>query len=117
MSATARDLEQLRQYGDSMGETLAAAGQQLALSVDADWNDAAWKVLMDLARAGLPFTSDDVAAVVGPAPSPGAAGALFRAGARSGLIACVGYSVSRRLSRHGGLVRKWQGTEGASGAR
>jgi hypothetical protein len=109
MSATAPDLEQLRSYGAGLADTVADVGGQLAFSVDPDWNEAAWRALVRLARSGAPFSADDLVAEVGPAESPGASGALFRAAARSGLIECVGYGVSRRLSRHGGLMRRWQG--------
>jgi hypothetical protein len=115
VSSSARDLEQLRSAGDALSDAVADAGTQLALSVDPDWTDRAWSALLELARARRPFTADDVAAAVGPAPSPGASGALFRAGARSGLIVRVGYGASRRLSRHGGLIRVWQDADAASG--
>lgn len=36
-------------------------------------------------------------------------GALFQSAVRSGLIVPVGYRLSRRPSRHGGVVRVWKG--------
>ncbi len=94
-----------------MGEALAAAGQQLALSVDPDWNDAAWSALVQLAQTRQPFTADHVRFKVGSPPTLGAMGAVFREASVRGLIAVAGYRSASRIQRHGSLVRSWKGTE------
>src|SRR5688572_21066142 len=97
----------LETYRDSVIEASRSSGERRALSaVDGDdWSNAAWQVLVELARSGRTFSADDVMCEVGPAPSDGACGALFRAGAASKLIVAVGVTTSTRVRRHAGLQR------------
>jgi hypothetical protein len=100
----------LEQYRDEMTEAVRGTGERLALEgVDDHWQTEAWRELRRLADSGRSFTADDLAEAVGAPSSPGAVGALFAAGRRSGLIATTGYATSRRIGRHSGLQRVWRG--------
>ncbi len=99
----------LEEYGAAMIEAVRDAGERRALEASGDWAAAAWRAIVRLAHHGAEFTADDVTAEVGPAPSNGAAGALFRAARSAGLIVRVGYRTSRRVSRHGGVQAVWRG--------
>lgn len=109
MSATARDLEQLRSYGDGLADTIRDVGGQQALSFDPSWADAAQEALAELAASGAAFTADDLRDRVGAPSSSGALGAAFRAAAAADLIRHVGYRRSRRISRHAGVIGVWTG--------
>lgn len=100
------------QRGVGAGRALADRGIAVA---DAHVNDE-WKVAVDaaiyrLAGIGIPFTSDDVTAVTGPAPngSNGAMGGRFSAAAKADLIHCVGLTNSSRAAGHARGLRVWQG--------
>lgn len=101
----------LESYRDEMTTAARSAGETRSLAtVDADdWSSAAWDAIVRLAYSGREFTADDVTQAIGAAPSPGAAGAVFRAAARTRLIVAVGVRTSSRLQRHGGLLRVWRG--------
>lgn len=99
----------VREYAAEVGNAVAHAGAQMALSVAPDWVDAAWAALVGLARSGLEFSSDDLIEECPMPSSPGAVGALFRKASAEGLIEVVGVTTSQRLSRHGGVQRIWRG--------
>lgn len=110
MSALPSDLEQLRDYGDGLAAAVRDAGEQQALSFDGGaWSDAAWRELVRLARTGREFSADDLIDEVGLPDSPGTCGATIGAARRAGLIRAVGYTTSRRVTRHGGVQRLWKG--------
>jgi hypothetical protein len=70
-------------------------------------------VLDRLAAAGRPFTADDVraelSADVQQRMSAALMPAVIRTAARREEIRCVGYTVSARARRHGGVLRVWTG--------
>jgi hypothetical protein len=99
----------LDRYRAGIIQATQEAGQQAALEFDPIWTDMAWDELVDLARSGYEFSADDLIARTGPAPSPGAIGAVIRQASRTGLITAIGYQTSRRVSRHNGLQRIWIG--------
>jgi hypothetical protein len=88
-----------------------------ALNTWEPWRHSAEAAIVKLADAGAPFTSDDLVDAVGlPAlSSTNALGALFAGAARRGLIVRVGYTPSRRASRHNSVVAVWQGTGSEDG--
>jgi len=98
----------LRSYRGDVISAVREAGEQRALW-DHDWSESALEELERLAGSSQDFTADDLVAEVGAPDSPGAVGAAFSKAAKSGLIRTVGYATSRRVGRHGGLVRVWRG--------
>lgn len=104
-----RDSLELEQYRTGIIRATRDAGEQAALNFDPSWADEAWDALVDLARSGQHFSADDLVARTGPAPSPGAIGAVIRQAARRGLIEAIGFQTSNRISRHNGLQRVWRG--------
>lgn len=80
------------------------------------WRAVADAVLLDLARTGGPFTSEDVTRVAGQPGHPNAVGALLNAAARRGLIARVGFVQADRANQHGALISQWRGTAAAASA-
>jgi hypothetical protein len=99
----------LAEYRAGIIRATRDTGEQAALSFAREWADVAWDELVDLARSGQHFSADDLLARTGPAPSPGAVGALIRQASRTGLITATGYQTSKRVSRHNGLQRIWIG--------
>jgi hypothetical protein len=99
----------LESYRAGVLEAARSAGEQAALEFDPSWADMAWSELVDLARSGYEFSADDLIARTGPAPSPGAIGAVIRQASRTGLITATGYQTSKRVSRHNGVQRIWIG--------
>lgn len=98
----------LEEYRVGLVETVREVGQQRSLW-DRDWRQAALEEIERLAADGRDFGADDVVAEVGQPDSPGAVGAAFSRAAKAGLIRVVGYTTSRRIGRHGSLVRVWRG--------
>jgi hypothetical protein len=96
-------------YRDDLIDTVRRTGEQAALSFDRDWSDEAIEALERLAADGIQFTADHLIELVGEPASPNAIGSVFGKAARAGLIRCVGYTTSRRITRHGGLQRIWRG--------
>lgn len=77
---------------------------------DSWWRDCAERALAHWAESGLPFTADDLRELGVPeADHPNRWGALFATFHRRGVIEAVGYQVSTRRSRHGGVLRVWRG--------
>ena len=96
-------------YRAALIDAVQDEGMQRALSFARPWVEVADEALLDLARSGRHFCADDLLAEVGPAPSPGATGAVFKRAARAGIIEPIGFTTSQRLSRHGGVQRLWRG--------
>lgn len=95
-----------------LGQVLRDQGMAAADQAQPD----EWKAAVDVeiarrAAAGVPFTADDVSAVVGDSPtgSQGAMGARFMAASRRGVIRRVGYVPSRKPSVHAHPVAQWMG--------
>jgi hypothetical protein len=61
------------------------------------------------ARLGQPFDADDVRAWACPFESPNVIGAAFSRARRAGIIRTAGVTTAKAASRHGGLVRLWEG--------
>lgn len=75
------------------------------------WRSCCDAAIRHLASIGYPFTSDDVADLI-PAPEKSSwIGARFHAANAAGVIRVAGFTLSRRPSRHSGVVRIWQAGE------
>ena len=88
---------------------------QLALDSRPDWADQALLAIMQLAKQGTEFTSEDVLAITG-LPSGGvgqhknnASGAIMNKAARAGWIRKVGYGKAKRKESHGAVLAIWIG--------
>ena len=89
-----------------------------AENADAWWSDCAERAVSWWAEAGVPFTVNDVRELGVPeADHPNRWGALFSAMRARGVIESVGFAVSTRRSRHGGVLRVWRGAEHAGVTR
>jgi hypothetical protein len=100
-------------YSSELSESARAEGERWAasaLSPNERWLEETLAVIAELADRGTPFDSEAVRLVTGAGPSVGSLGVAFAEARRRGWISCVGYSTSSRPSRHGGIVRVWQGT-------
>ena len=95
----------------SIGELLKEQGTRRAdEAADAIWKQLADAAIDRLAKAGEPFTADDVRELGVPDPtSPKAWGARFLSAAKSGRIVRVGYVPSRRPSVHAHPIAQWKG--------
>ena len=79
------------------------------------WKDCATRAVEYLAEGGQPFTVAEVVELgTGEPDHPNRWGALFQAAYKAGLIVPLGYTRSQRASRHGGVVRVWQGVSKAA---
>jgi hypothetical protein len=95
----------------TLGDALKERGMGLADAAAAeDWK-ARWDAAIErLARAGEPFTSDEVRELAGPPTDhPNAAGSRFSTAARRGLIRRVGYRNSTRGTLHSHPLSLWKG--------
>lgn len=95
------------------GEQLRERGQQLALDAQPDWRTQADETIMQLARSGNAFTSEDVTARIG-LPSVGtnknnAVGAVIAVWARRGLIHDVGWTRTSNPQGHSRKLTIWRG--------
>jgi hypothetical protein len=109
VSVVGRDVEQLRDYGAGLADTVRDVGAQTALDFASEWSGAAAKALRTLAAGGSAFSAEDVRDLVGDPPTPNAFGALFLTASRAGLIEPVGIAKSRRIQRHSSWIRMWRG--------
>jgi hypothetical protein len=78
-------------------------GQDAARRADPDAFDDAIAAIRDAAELGS-FSADDI---VFPG-SRAVLGSAFSFLRKSGEIECIGYAISRRPARHGGLCRQWR---------
>lgn len=93
------------------GQQLALVGMALADLAAGNWKDRWDAAITELARAGVPFTTDEVRELAGaPEDHPNAAGARIQDAARKGLIARIGYRKSAREALHAHPLALWQGT-------
>lgn len=99
-----------------LGEKAKAVGQHQAGASDVawEWRRRAEATIADLARAGEPFTADDVIRLVGlPSFGPNrnnSVGAIFTACAKRGWIVKTGhYRKARRAASHARMLAVWVG--------
>ncbi len=94
---------------------LKQEGMQLALDMQPDWADQALIAILQLAKQGIEFTSEDVLAITGlPSGAVGqhknnASGAIMNKAARAGWIRKVGYGTAKRKASHGAVIAIWVG--------
>ena len=97
-------------YLATMVDSVKTVGAETALgSAGIDWRDRAEIVLDDLIESGVVFTAEDVTDVTGMPDSPNAVGGLLLKASKRGRIRPVGITTSKRLQRHGGTLRTWEG--------
>lgn len=90
--------------------TDAFDGDTILANADGWWRDCAERALGWLAEAGYDFTAYDLTELGVPDPDvPNRWGSLFSAAHHRGLIEPVGFRVSPRQSRQGGVCRVWRG--------
>lgn len=82
---------------------------QPAALEDLNWTEDAVDKLAMWAKSGLMFTAADLRNTLRPAPHPNMVGAAFRIAKGRGLIQSVGYEHSTTPSRHGAVLRTWEG--------
>lgn len=80
-------------------------------NADQRWLHNARIAILNLARSGGTFTTDDLWATLRQPHEPRAMGAAIRAAVRDGIIHPTGdYRPSRRVACHGRPLRVWRGT-------
>jgi hypothetical protein len=99
-------------YADEYRASLAAraktTGQGRAVHSDPEGFERASRAI-ELAKLGRPFDAGAVRAWAGPFETGNVIGAAFSAAKKAGLIQVAGVTTSKAVSRHGGLVRLWEG--------
>lgn len=93
----------LEDYRQELVTVARDHGQECARRDDPDAFDAAIAAIRDAAELGS-FSADDV---VFPR-SRAVLGSAFSFLRKSGELECIGYAISRRPARHGGLCRQWR---------
>lgn len=95
----------------SATQTNRYSGAREAVAAADPWAISAWRTAINyLASTGRPFSADDGHALGAPLPDrPNALGGLFSQAVRAGTIQPVGYTASRRRSRHNGVQRLYVG--------
>jgi hypothetical protein len=96
-------------YRLALAERAKETGQGRAVSADPDGFERASRAIRALAALGRPFDASDVRAWAGPFESPNVIGAAFSRARKAGLIRASGVTTAKAASRHGGLVRLWEG--------
>jgi hypothetical protein len=99
----------LEDYARTVAERARDTGTEGAGKSSSEWMLSAEGTLEALIRSGRHFTSEDVIAVVGPAPAPPAVGALFLRASRARLIEHVGFESAKRIQAHARAIRVWRG--------
>jgi len=97
------------EYRASLSDRAKRTGQGRAVQTDPEGFRREARAIAVLAEFGNQFSADDVRAWAGPFESPDVIGAAFSAAKRAGLIRVAGVTTSKAVSRHGGLVRLWEG--------
>lgn len=89
-----------------------------ALDAANEWVEIATAALLHLGRAGRPFSSDDLIALVGlPSGTTGsfgahennAVGALFRKYSKNGFLVQCGNVATTRSTSNGRMIQLWRG--------
>ena len=109
MSTARGDLED---YREELTFRARDTGADSALVSAGLWLDLARGAIAYLAASGRHFTADDVRRLAGEPPSDNALGAVLLAASKRHEIVTVGFDRSKRVTRRGGMVRVWKGTEG-----
>lgn len=95
------------------GRELRDEGSAAALAASdtvLGWKDRANAALVQLAKAGQPFTADDLVAAVGVPPHHNALGGLFLHASRRKVIRKTGeYRQGTRRAQHARAVPVWSG--------
>ena len=95
--------------------TTKEQGMQLALDAQPDWADQALVAILQLAKRGTEFTSEDVLAMTGlPSGEVGqhknnASGAIMNKASGAGWSRKVGYGKAKRKESHGAVLAIWVG--------
>jgi hypothetical protein len=97
------------EYRASLTDRAKRTGQARAAQTDPAGFERALKAISVLAEFGNTFDAGDVRAWAGPFETGNVIGAAFSAAKKAGLIRVVGVTTSKAVSRHGGLVRLWEG--------
>jgi hypothetical protein len=97
------------EYRASLATQAKTTGQARAVNADPEGFERACQAIRALAALGRPFDAGDVRAWAGPFESPNVIVAAFSASRKARLIRSVGVAASKTTSRHGGLVRLWEG--------
>ena len=94
------------------GVEAGKAGAALALlATDKEWATKAYDWVVEMARSGVVFTTDDLIEAVGmPEGHSKAVGAIVRSASVRGIIQSVGATPTTRKSSHGRLIRQWLGS-------
>jgi hypothetical protein len=97
------------EYRASLASRAKVTGQGRAAAADPERFERASKAIATLAELGRTFDAGDVRAWAGPFSTGNVIGAAFSAAKKAGLIRVAGVTTSKAVSRHGGLVRTWEG--------
>ena len=96
-------------YRASLASRAKVTGQARAIQTDPEGFRRAARAIAVLAEFGNQFDADDVRAWAGPFESPDVIGAAFSAAKKAGIIRVAGTTTSKSVTRHGGLIRLWEG--------
>jgi hypothetical protein len=96
-------------YRLDLAEQAKATGQRRAVERDPHGFERASDAISALPRLRQPFDADDVRVWAGPFQSVNVLGAAFSAAKKRDLIRTAGVTTAKAVSRHGGLVRLWEG--------
>lgn len=94
----------LEDYRTAIVEAVTDTAMRRTVAADPDWSTDALDWIWRLPD-GAEFTSDELRAALGGA---NASGAVIRRARQLGLIAAVGFTTSRFVQRHGGVIRVWR---------
>jgi hypothetical protein len=97
------------EYRASLADRAKRSGQARAVQTDPEGFERAARAIAVLAEFGNQLSADDLRAWAGPFESPDVIGAAFSAAKKAGLIRVAGTTTSKAVSRHGGLMRTWEG--------
>lgn len=97
------------EYRAALADRAKGAGQTRAVHTDPEGFERASNAIAELAKLGRPFDAGAVRAWAGPFETGNVIGAAFSAAKKAGLIQVAGVTTSKAVSRHGGLVRLWEG--------
>jgi hypothetical protein len=95
-------------YRDQTITAAKSAGLKRSGQSDPEGLARVLEVISELAVEGWTFSSDDVVARTGPGYGA-VMGSGFSALSKAGEIESVGFTTSRRVQRHGSLIRTWRG--------
>lgn len=92
------------------GEALRDQGMARVLMFTPDeWKARAFEAIVELAKTGEPFTSEQLREIVGDPPKPNAMGSIFNAAAMKKIIVHCGWRKASRPGMHATDLREWIG--------